>query len=571
MQTKQISAEENQERHLTIAEQTLCEMVVWSFTHEYLPLHKGKDVPDYEKGLAKRWSRVQQNHKAPDDPLRERIDKISSLFKSRRTNAEQTICEMVVWSFTHEYLPRRDGKNVPDYEKGLARRWNSVQQDHKSSDDPLRERIDKINGLFKSKLITTEQTLCEMVVWSFTHEYLPRKTGKNVSDYEKGLAQRWNRVQQNHKSPDDPLRERIDRINGLFKRKRTNPEQTLCEMVVWSFTHEYLPLHKGKDVSDYEKDLLQRWNGVQQFHKSPDDPLRGRIDKINSLFKRRRNSRHLSPLKYTGEKLVPLAQKPRRIIDYASPISVGTAILDGRFEKDAANIANPRGLDTDTSPKHDRETLSGNFTWQEAVETTIYTGIRDLLRCVESRTNFDRARSRRATPRDPETRNTAPELYKINAAEDFVLKLAELADRKDSGRLLDAYEASAAAPDNIEKARILAGILKDLKIEYNKNLQTAYSLVFSANYAELIALLQSIPLAPENQRLISGTVTILTLFKTGAAGDEDFYRQLSVQYDLPLRVGSLGRLIRIARLNLLRFAQTREIMREITQEAEELL
>ncbi|MDR1452530.1 MAG: hypothetical protein LBJ25_00940, partial [Candidatus Margulisbacteria bacterium] len=290
MNTKLLSDKSNNKtgfRSSPKAERTLCEMIVWSFTNEYLPLKRGANVPDAERKLAYKWIRLRRVHKFPSDPLRERIDKIEKLFKSKRTNPKRTLCEMVVWSFMHECFPRQEGANIPDYEKDLVREWYSLQYRYKSPNNPLRERIDKIEKLFKSKKIDPEQTLCEMVVWSFTHEYLPTRDTANVPYYEENLRHRWGALQSSYESLTAPLRERIDKIKKNFKSKKTDAEQTLCEMVVWSFTHEYFPRRKGANVPDAEKDLERRWGKVQPNHKSPTDPLRGRIDKIKRFFKRK--------------------------------------------------------------------------------------------------------------------------------------------------------------------------------------------------------------------------------------------------------------------------------------------
>jgi hypothetical protein len=277
-------------------------------------------------------------------------------------------------------------------------------------------------------------------------------------------------------------------------------------------------------------------------------------------------SRQLDTRKAAGEQLKPLAQKPRRIINYASPLSVGTALLNGQFEKDATNVFNPDGLNTpDSSPKHDRQyPPERSFTDQEAIETTLYKDIRDLLHCLQSRTNFPKPPSRRQTPHNPEVRNgnAKLELYKISAAADFVLELAELADKEDGAKLLAAYEACSAEPENRAKAAALVDIMKDIKIKYDENLCAAYLLVFSAKYKDislrLDELLNKTYRGSEDYSMIKETEHKLTVLNAcdlyNIRNDPNNYSKYSV---------------RLIRINLKKLLP--ELEREITIEAEALL
>ncbi|MDR1323959.1 MAG: hypothetical protein LBK68_05930 [Candidatus Margulisbacteria bacterium] len=531
MYKKQISDKSNVRRAGISAEQTLCEMVVWSFTNEYLPFRKGADIPDYEKNLVIRWGYVQNFYKSPDNPLRERINNIKRLFKINLTSPEQTLCEMVVWSFTNEYLPRGRGANVPDYEKDLARRWNGVQNVHKSPDNPLRERINKIKGLFKSKLTNPEQTLCEMVVWSFTNEYLPLRKGADIPDYEKNLAIRWGSLQNGHKSPDDPLRERINKIKGLFKSKLTSPEQTLCEIIVWSFTNEYLPLQSGTNVPDYEKHLADRWNNILKRYKSSDNPLRERIDSINSLFKRKRNNgnRHLDIRSATMDQLEPLAQEPREIIYHKDFLKQGTAILESYFRTDQTNGFNPDGFNTpDNTPKHRKNYFDQSFTPEEnqqAVEYVLYEDIQDLLRSIQSKTNFTLPKpNQRRTPPVREIHNENTALHSIADALDIVQEYAGWITDADYKLLQNAYLEAAAEPANMEKCRELVNVLKELQIQYLEDKFAAFCLVLEDNYKAIDAMFGEMIKNPETTFeqyvTISGVLSMLSLFLSDPAPEK---------------------------------------------------
>jgi hypothetical protein len=320
-----------------------------------------------------------------------------------------------------------------------------------------------------------------------------------------------------------------------------------------------------------EISLYQQWNRRYKYTPSVVQALAARGVDVNRRVKvgredkpPSRTPRMLDARKASGEQLEPLSRKPRRIVNYASPISVGTALLGGRFEKDTTNIFNPDGLNTpDSGPKHDRQyPAERNFTDQQAMETTVYADIRDLLRCVASKTNFHKTPSRRKTPRDPETHNAAPKLYKINDAADFILKLAETAGKEDSDRLLDAYEASAAEPDDIIKARELVSILKDLKIKYDEDLQAAYWLVFNTNYRDIFASLDRLQgqtdRKSERYFMIKETVHKLSVLK---ACDTYNIRRETDHYT--------GRTIRLLRSNLLKLLP--DLQREITAAAEELV
>ncbi|MDR1323964.1 MAG: hypothetical protein LBK68_05955 [Candidatus Margulisbacteria bacterium] len=327
------------------------------------------------------------------------------------------------------------------------------------------------------------------------------------------------------------------------------------------------PSSKSKD--EREKRLGRRLHTIRQGTKPYPVEEKLWTDMGISLSPRKQSQgRHLDIHKYSGEKLLPISQKPRRTIDYASPISVGAAVLDGRFAKDATNISNPRGLDTDITPKHDKTRLAGNFTLQEAVETTVYADVHDLLRCIASVTNFDQAPARRKTTNDPEIKNAVPKLYKITDAENFVLELSEKIGAEDSVRLLSAYDALNADPENLPKARELVSILKDLKIKYNKDLQAAYCLVFEINCGDIINALKAIPLNNANQKMLAETTNSLALIYTGAFKDKDLYKSLSERYAYQFNIPPFEKLIRTVRLNLKKLLP--DWHAEMTAEAESL-
>ncbi|MDR1114369.1 MAG: hypothetical protein LBL50_04695 [Candidatus Margulisbacteria bacterium] len=386
--------------------------------------------------------------------------------------------------------------------------------------------------MFKSKLTSFEQTLCEMVVWSFTNECFPRTTGATVPDAEKNLAQRWTGVQQSHKSPTDPLRKRIDNIKGLFKRKLTSPEQTLCEMVVWSFTNEYLPRRKGANVPDYEKDLAQRWEvSVQQGHKSPTDPFRERIDKIKSLFKRKRNNgnRHLDTRSATMEQLAPLVQEPREIIYHKDFLKQGTAILEGYFQTDKTNGFNPDGFNApDNTPKHRKNYFDQNFTPEEnqqAVEYALYKDIQGLLRSIQSKTNFTLPKpNQRRTPPVREIHNENTALHSITDALDIVQEYAGWITDADYKLLQNAYLEAAAEPANMEKCRELVNVLKELQIQYLEDKFAAFCLVLEDNYKAIDVMFGEMIKNPETTFgqyiTISGVLSMLSLFLSDPAPEK---------------------------------------------------
>ncbi|GBR72991.1 hypothetical protein NO1_0447 [Candidatus Termititenax aidoneus] len=376
-----------------------------------------------------------------------------------------------------------------------------------------------------------EQTLCEMVVWSLTNEYLPRRNGADVPDYEKYLGVRWRDLRQVHKSPADPLRERIDRVGKLFENRYIAAEQTLCEMVVWSFTNEYLPRRRGADVPDYEKDLGQRWNNLQRIHKSPADPLRERIDKIKALFERRRGneSRHLDIRSATGEQLTPLAQKPREIIYYKDFLRQGTAILEGYFQTDQTNGFNPDGFNApDNTPKHRKTYFDQSFTPEEnqqAVEYILYKSVQDLLRSIQSKTNFAMPKpNRRRTPPVQEVHNENAALHSIADALDIVQEYEGWITDTDYKLLQDAYLEAAAEPANIEKCRELVNVLKELQIQYLENKFAAFCLVLEDNYKaieEMFGEMIKNPKTTHEQYVnISGVLSMLSLFLDNPAPEK---------------------------------------------------
>jgi hypothetical protein len=395
---------------------------------------------------------------------------------------------------------------------------------------------------------------------------------------EKNLYQQWNKGYKYNPSVVQALEARGVDVNRTLEVVREEQAQAdFVDKVVELYKEESRMPSSNVKTKAY---LYKQWNTKYKYNPSVVQALEARGVDVNRTLEAAREERArafsaapdnhpgrtprmLDTRKASGEQLKPLSLKPRRIIDYASPVSVGTALLGGIFEKDTTNIFNPDGLNTpDSGRKHDRQyPAERNFTDQQAVETVVYADIRDLLRCVESKTNFHKTPSRRRTPHDPEIHNAAPELYKISDAEDFVLKLAELADKEDSGRLLDAYEASAAEPDNISKARALVSILRDLKIKYDENLQAAYWLVFSKNYKRisdcLDGLLDRTDRKSERYFMIKETALKLSVLKMC-----DIYE---IRKD-PNNYNS--RAIRLIRINLLKLLP--DLQREITVEAEEL-
>ncbi|GBR73047.1 hypothetical protein NO1_0501 [Candidatus Termititenax aidoneus] len=344
-------------------------------------------------------------------------------------------------------------------------------------------------------------------------------------------------------------------------------EKTLTHKELYGKCYTFLRNYKKNNSKDYQErykeiyiDMLNLWNSLKS-KKRLEQNSNARAAYPHA--KKSKNSRHLGSAKYTGQKRVLLSHEPRRIINYANPLSVGTAILNGRFEKDRTNIANPRGLDTDTTPKHDLQYPSErSFTDQEAVETTVYADIRDLLRCVESKTNFHKTPSRRKTPRDPEIHNAVPKLHKITEAEDLILKLSEKTGKEDSDLLLAAYEVSAAEPYNIEKAKALMDILKDLKIKYDEDLRVAYWLVFNAKYKDisncLNELLDAADSKSERYSLIKETAHRLDVLK------------MCDRYHITRDTGDyFSRSVRFIRINLLKLLP--ELQQTIASEAEKLI
>jgi hypothetical protein len=586
MYTKLISDKSDVKCTWIRAEQTLCEMVVWSFTNKHLPCRKRANVPDYEKHLSHRWDNLQTRYKSPTDPLRKRIDRIKTLFKSKFTSAEQTLYEMEVWSSTNEYLPRQGGAKVSDYEKNLALKWNKVQR-HKSPDDPLCERINKIKTLFKSKFTSAKQTLCEMVVWSFTNKYSPC-LGANVSDYEKKLAERWGSVQSGHKSPTDPLRERIDRIKTLFKSKFTSAEQTLCEMEAWSFTNEYLPRKKGADVSDYEKKLMERWGGVQSGHKSPTDPLRERIDKINFLFKRRyNNANHTNrqpgtvfpdTRKPTGEECADGLSDMCRIIDHPSPAKRGIVFLrGGRLVDltDHTNIHNFPQFAPDNSPGSEHIETPAPSVSRSDIEHGLYVFTCRLYADLAGMTDFDKPSSyKNKTYPDPQKINENPDLHTLVEAEDPLLRLVEIplftTEEKDA--LLSAYDAACAEvanaeeladdPQNWPRCVELTALYDRLTLKYNTAIFNAYLRILKDRSAELDELLQYINGRIQTNRLAGANVWTaaeqvgriyfwLELIRNGVLDSEENYAEYYKQYrreriqdNTELSMANIHRLIR---------------------------
>lgn len=490
----------------------------WLWRLQSNPPKRNKDIPEIreqlfalgvsENELDKIGTRKQ---KKPEKPrLSEEI--ILSIAGYNKTNG----------SLTDLY------KNNPNDDRWLRKNIDNPKIIKKLIDaDILAEELDKIGAreLWSNKL------LIEVIYPQYATQYSNKPRGQVVND-EKNFF--WY---------DDKGERHIDKVSRL-----------------------------GQSVSNCRHKIKKDKKRPEDQKKIPAE-LVIEFEKIeNSLKGNKSNpvSRNLSTIKYTGEKIRPISQKPQRIINYKSLLVVGTAILDGRFEKDPTNISNPRGLDNDTTPKHGQifVPLSAEFK-QKAVETTLYKNIRDLLRCVESTTNFDQQNRERRQPEDPEIHNAEEEAYKISEAEDFVLRLAEKLDSQDSALLLSAYDISAADPEDIDKAKVLNDILKDLKIKYNRDLEIAYCLVFSAKYDDIIAELKNI-LNKDNLSLITETIHGLTKIKAEVPNDKNYYQEVSELYykNSNYRLSFLPVSIRTLRLNLKKLLP--KIHEEITLEAEKL-
>ncbi|MDR1452881.1 MAG: hypothetical protein LBJ25_02775, partial [Candidatus Margulisbacteria bacterium] len=239
---------------------------------------------------------------------------------------------------------------------------------------------------------------------------------------------------------------------------------------------------------------------------------------------------------------------------------------EGYFQTDRTNGFNPDGFNApDGTPKHRKTYFDQSFTPEEnqqAVEDALYQDIQDLLRSIQSQTNFamPKPNPRRAPPvREIHNENTR--LYAITDALDLVQAYTGWITDADYELLQDAYLEAAAEPANIEKCRELVDVLKELQIQYLADKFAAFCLVLSDKYEKIIAQLRTIAVTSENISRITEAVTKLTLVKTRAVEDSELCK----------KYGITPAIVRQIRINLWKLAETRHLLKEILQETESLV
>ena len=526
-----------------------------------------------EKGLATWISQVRSEYIVIDERQRHRLLDLGVDLHKQTQSTDELIDEIVTWVNNHNNKFPVSSALDP-IEKRLANYLNGHVRCGRSKLTPeQKQKLLDIGFDFGSQRMSPDKRIQQLAKWlKDNNGQFPDRNA--VDAVERALAF-WIKDVRLGKTPLTNLqKQKLVDLGVCFEKAIYITIDQRIDQLAQSLKEHHGSMPK-QNTPDSVQNILAAWVSKVCCGKiAIDDLQRQRLIALGVSMNKKNNNnnaRHLDSRKASGEQLFSITHKPRRINEYDTPLEIGTAILSGTFEKDTTNIFNPDGWNAGgRTVTHIYMRESGNFTDQSAVETTVYSDIRDLLGCLNSQIPVGSASNPRQSKTAPVIQGQAFKLFKIGDAEEMVLALSLKFDQLEAGKLLDAYEAAKATPENWDTARILVDILKNLKIKYNSDLFAAYLLLLSEQYDAIVAQIKLIPITPEISRLAAETVTKLTLIKHGLVADIASYKDLCIKYNIQPDK-DLNKLVRLIRLNMQKLSpELKQLLFEISIAAEDL-